>query len=309
MNVVWNQIKNGLHGIGGHCTRLLGNHSHRVALIDQSELALRVALGRGIDVDASFEQIAVEIGRQRANVARGVGSIGSGVVLLTILDVALHPQWEFLVVALVNGVYLACLGRTYGGVRKTELPYRRIERKTVHAVARGVDQHCRRAIRNIACRNHLTALLQKVLDTRSATHRREATVDRENGAQRNIYVDVRRAVQRIDADDVFGFVAQSSLKTMTSSFSSEAMPQHSPLARNSSMKCCCIEVELLLLFTLNVDRPHTADDVDQACFVDLAIDLFGCNADVEQNARKFTLGAGMSCCWLTINWLSVTIFP
>ena len=58
--------------VGRHAAGLLGQKRDRVGLVHQPQLALRVRLGRRIEEDAALEQRAMEVGDQRADVARRI---------------------------------------------------------------------------------------------------------------------------------------------------------------------------------------------------------------------------------------------
>ncbi len=95
-------IHDAVEAVRGFAACLLHQKRHRVALIEQAQLAVRrVGAGR-IDVDATLEQVAMEIGNQRADIAGSVGSVGRFIPLLAIFEVLFHPVRELDVVALVD---------------------------------------------------------------------------------------------------------------------------------------------------------------------------------------------------------------
>ena len=69
MQAFRNNIQNTLFTIAGLTARLFGKEGHRVAFIQQAQLTIRVAGGAWIEVDAAFQQVAVEVRHQRADIA------------------------------------------------------------------------------------------------------------------------------------------------------------------------------------------------------------------------------------------------
>ena len=69
-------IQNTIFTVARLAARLLGQQGHWVAFIQQTQFPFRVAGGAWVQVDPAFQQIAMEISNQRANVARGVRALG-----------------------------------------------------------------------------------------------------------------------------------------------------------------------------------------------------------------------------------------
>src|SRR5947209_8773850 len=86
-------------------------------------------------------------------------------------------------------------------MREQELADRWIERESVRALAGGVHQHGARPIEDVARGNLAAARLQHVLELTVAAAR-DLADDREDGADRDVHVDVRRAVERIEEQAV-----------------------------------------------------------------------------------------------------------
>ena len=233
----------------------------------------------------------MEIRYQRADVAGGVGPVGFSILLLTVLDVFLYPDGEFLVIAFVDGVYLAA-GRCFDvGVREAEFAERRVEREAVHTAADRVDEHCG-AVDDVSRSDHLGAFLQEVVQHGGLADGRFAPVDGEYRPDRDIHVDVGRTVQRVHADDVFGIAAKPLMKGrhILVLFRSDA----------AALAACLkllhegfvgIDIEFLLLFALYVFAARTAEDIHQARLVHFPIHLFGRDAYMVQQtgeiARRF----------------------
>ena len=97
-------IHDALVAIGSSATGLLGNEGKGVAFIQQAQFAFRAFGSRRVKVNAPFEQIAMQITDQRANVARGVWATRRLIEFLAIFDVTLHAFGEMHVVAFVDGI-------------------------------------------------------------------------------------------------------------------------------------------------------------------------------------------------------------
>ena len=107
--------------VGRLSAGLFGEESNRVALVEQTDFAVWRRCGTRIDVNATLEQIPVEIGNQRTDIARGIRTACRLVNLLNVFDVPLYSFGEFQVVALVNRVDLALFGSYHQFIRHAEL--------------------------------------------------------------------------------------------------------------------------------------------------------------------------------------------
>ena len=109
MQAFRDNIQNTLFTVAGLTARLFCEEGHRVAFIQQAQLAFRVAGGARIEIDAAFQQVAMEVRHQRADIALGIRTLSRFVLFLTVLNVLLHALREFDVVAFVDGVGIALL--------------------------------------------------------------------------------------------------------------------------------------------------------------------------------------------------------
>ena len=73
--------------------------------VQEAQLAVGRLAVAGVEEDAAFEQIAVEVGHERANVARRVGLR----TFLELLDIVAHRLVPFGIIALVGAVVLTFL--------------------------------------------------------------------------------------------------------------------------------------------------------------------------------------------------------
>ena len=167
---------------------LLREEGHRVALVEQTQLAARRLRGGGVDVDASLDHVTMEVGHQRTDVARGVGPIL--LLPLAVLDVVLHALGELDVVALVDGVDLAVFGEAHVGVGEVVAAQRGVEGEAVDAVAGGVDQHGGRAVDDVSSGHLVRPLLQEVLQLHGGAGGGDTAIDGEDRPHGHVHVDV-----------------------------------------------------------------------------------------------------------------------
>jgi hypothetical protein len=84
---------------------------------------------------------------------------------------------------------------------ENELAELRLERKAVHPPADGQDDHRRRAVDRVSSTDLLRPRLQEVLRDGVVAWIR-STQNRENATDREVHVDVRRTVERVEHQEV-----------------------------------------------------------------------------------------------------------
>ncbi len=119
------------------------------------------------------------------------------ILFLTELQIFLHTLRETNVVTFVNGVGVTrwWIGHTF--VAEAEYTQRRIVSKRMHACTGGINHHGGGAVNHVTGSDLLVAWLHKVRFNNRRTRLADAAVDRENGADGNVNVDVRRTIQWI----------------------------------------------------------------------------------------------------------------
>ena len=122
-----------------------------------------VGVWGGGEEEAVGGQVVVWGGDEWAEVARGVGTVRGGVVMLAGLDVFLDAHRGLFVVALVDRVDLAAAGGLDVGVREAELSDRRVEREAVNTAAGRIDHYRRGSVDDIAGSHHVCAFLVEIL--------------------------------------------------------------------------------------------------------------------------------------------------
>ena len=87
-------------------------------------------------------------------------------------------------------------------MRQQEFADRRIERKAVHALPRRVDEHRARAVEDVTSGDLRATLLQTIGERAGSPFGSAATMDRKDRPDRNVDVDVGRAIEWIIQQDV-----------------------------------------------------------------------------------------------------------
>ena len=259
----------------------LGDERERGRFVEHPQFALRVPAVAGIEEDAAIEQVAVEVRDQRAGVARAVGAVRRGVVDLEPVHVALGAIGPAEVVPLVDAVDPAARRGVNLGVGEQELADRGLEREAVHAVAGGVDQHGARAVHDVAGAQLAVSRLQAVLK-RAAAFARHASQHREDGADIDVGVDVRRAVQGVEVEHV---LARGLILRRRHDVLVLLRDQHGELAgpaQHAVERLVRELVEPLHLLAVHVLAPGVAQDVHQARADDLGVDHLGRERDVGE---------------------------
>ncbi|SAI95960.1 Uncharacterised protein [Enterobacter cloacae] len=157
----------------------------------------------------------------------------------------------------------------------------------MYAAAGGVHQHGGRAIHHITGSNLFTARLQEVFFRHRCANRRDATVDGENGTDRNVNVDVGGAVQRIHQNNVFRVFTPFEYDNLIFFFRGDT--------RNDVARAQCSfqffigeQVEFLLNLTLNVLGTAGTQDIDQTGLVDIAVDDLSAQLYCRQQSSELT---------------------
>jgi hypothetical protein len=276
-------VQNAVFAVAGLTAGLFGQERHRVAFVQQAQLTLRVAGGAWVDVDAAFQQVAVEVRHQRTDVARGVRALRRFILLLAVFDVFLHAERELDVVAFVDGIHVAARREAHFLVGEAEHAQRRVISKGVDAVTGGVHQHGGRTVNHITRCDLGAARLQEVFFGHRRADRRDATVDRENRTDRDVDIDVGRTVQRIHQNDILGIFSSLAVEyhdfifffgSDTRNFTTRFQRRFQFFVR--------VQVQFHLNFALYVGHPAGSQNINQAGLVDVAVDDFG----AQFNCRK-----------------------
>ena len=226
----------------------------------------------------------MEIGDERADVA-GVLGLNFSIAVLERAHDALHRRGPAVPVALVDAVVLADIGGADAGVREQELADRGVEREAVHALASGVDQHRARAVEDVPGRRLAIPRLQAVTLGRALLLAGDAAVDREDRADRDVDVDVHRAVERIVEQHVLALLLpRAHARRLVLLGGGDA---HAPgVLDRVAHRLVGEHVELLLQIAGHVEGAAAAEDVGQTRPAHLARDDLRREAQVVEQVGE-----------------------
>ncbi|CCJ89928.1 hypothetical protein BN132_1856 [Cronobacter turicensis 564] len=289
MQTVRFNIQDTLLAVARLAARLLGQERHRVALIQQAQLAFRVARGARVEINPAFQQVTVEIRHQRTDIPRGIRALGRFIFFLAIFDVLLHAHREFNVIPFVNGVRIAAGREAHTLLAQAEYAKRRIVGKGMHAAAGGIHQHGGGAVNHITRSNLLAARLQEIFHRDRRPDWRHAAIDRENGADRDVDINVRRAIQRIHQDDILRVFAAFENDNLVFFFGGDARHDIACLKRGFEL-FIGEQIEFLLRLALYVFDAAGTQDIDQTGLIDIAVDDLSAKLYCRQQRRQFPGG-------------------
>jgi len=278
------QIEDALAPGGGGTAGLLDEEGHRVGFVQQAQLA---GLGRilgvlGVHEDAAAGEDAMHFGNHRGDPAHvEVLAARTGLAGQAFVDVALHRFFPETHVRRVDREFLGFSGDLHVGVGQHEFADVAVEREAVGAVAEGQHQHGRRTVDRIAGAHLLGAGLQEVFGDRSAAGDRRLQ-DREDGADRDVDVDVRRTVERVEHQQVLAErVLVGDRIEFVHFLGRHAGEVAAPLV-GADHDVVGDDVELLLRFALHVLGIQRAHDAQQCALVDDVGNRLAGNDDVVQ---------------------------
>ena len=171
-------------------------------------------------------------------------------------------------------------------------PDRRVEREAMHAIADAVDQHGRRAVNDVASRDLLIARLQQPARSVARSGVGGPFQNRERRAHRDIHVDVRRAIERIEHDGVFGLVRGMRNRDRVLVFLGGENADALAITERVAEHVVGVHVEFLLDLSLDVRRAVFAKDVGQARAADPRRNHLRGQGDARQEPREFARRAG-----------------
>ena len=234
----------------------------------------------------------MEVRDQGADVAGAVGAARVAVLVLEPIHVALHAVGPLEVVRLVHAVDAASVRRANARVREQELAQARLEGEPVDAVSRAVDEHGARAVEHVAGRHLMHAGLQAILEAAGA-RLRDAPQDREDRADVDVRVDVRRAVERVEVHHVLA--DRLPLRNGDDVFVLFRRQDRELPGRAQHLVDHVVgeDVELLDLLAVHVLVAREAEDVHQPGARHLAIDHLRRERHVGQHAGELAARPGV----------------
>lgn len=201
MESLRNDVENVTRAVGALAASVDDEEGEWRGFVEEAQLAFLVSLLHGVHVNTSIQQVAMEVGDQRADIATGVRAMRR-----LVLD--FHPVRELLdglvplvVVRLVDGEALGVRGQLHVLVGQDELTDGGVEREAVNAVASRVDQHAGRAIQHVAS-GHLFASLEQLQSLSFLGSGLRAAPDAKDGSDGNVASNVGAAVQGIHCQGI-----------------------------------------------------------------------------------------------------------
>ena len=288
VQLVRGDVHDALLAVGGGAAGLFDDEGHRVRFVHQAQLARHrgVAQVGRVHEDAAAVQDAVHVGHHRSDPAHvEVGAARAGVAGQQFVDVALHRRVPVARVRHVDGELL-------GGGRNLDIALREhprthfpVQGEAVHAIAEGQHQHGLRAVHGVAGGDLLGAGLHEVLLGRLA-HAFRRFQYREDGADRDVDVDVRRAVQWVEQQHVFALrITVRDRVDRFHFFRRHRRQMAAPFVR-FEQDLVGDDVEFFLYFALHVFRVGRAQHLAQGALADGVADgLAGARDHFDQQAQ------------------------
>jgi hypothetical protein len=208
-----------------------------------------------------------------------------------LIDVALYGLFPEALVGRVDGKLARVLANGHAGVGQDELTDVAIQRESAHAVARGQHDHRRRAIQRVARRHLLDPGLQEIAHG-GALAGIGHPENREDRPDRNVDVDVRRAVEGIEEQKVFpARVLLRDRADVIELFRGHGAKVSTPLVAPKH-EIVSDDIQLLLGFPLHIRvGARLAEHADQVPPVDRVRDRLAGKRDIGQETCEIPCGA------------------
>ena len=266
---------------------MFDDKGQRRGFVQEPQLAVGRLAVAGVEEDAALEQIAVEVGHQRADVARRVGLR----TFFELIDVAAHRCVPLGIIALVGAVVLTFPGDFDVLVGKQKFAEAWVEGKAVAAAAGGINQHSAGAVDDVAGADLLAAAAEEVAVGNAAGAC--LAVDGVDGADGDVHVYIGRAVNRIEDEDVVA--ARVFFRDGVNVFHLFGGHAGQPpgVVGGADDERIGELVEFLHLFAVDVGAAGDAHYLGETSLVDVAGDDFGGNAQVSEQAGEFAGGFGV----------------
>src|SRR4051812_1154734 len=188
----------------GGSAGLLHDHRHRRGLVEQAQAAgtrrlLRVAR---IHEQAAADQDPMHLRDERGDPAHvEIRFARAAAPLKALLDIDAHGRFPEALVRGVDRELARLLGDAEVSMGEDELTDRRVEREPVDPVAQREHQHGRRPVECVPRTDLSRARLEEGVQAGSAVARRPPQ-DGEDGADGDVHVEIRGAVERVEDEEV-----------------------------------------------------------------------------------------------------------
>ncbi len=104
MQCFWFYFHDALESVAGFSARLFRQKGNGIAFVQQPKLSVGLLFGAGIQKNAPFDEVPVEVSHQRTNVARRIRAVRGCIILLAEFDILFDTLRKINVVPLVDGV-------------------------------------------------------------------------------------------------------------------------------------------------------------------------------------------------------------
>ena len=184
------------------------------------------------------------------------------------------------VIPFVDRVNKTLFGYPHIRVGQTKFTDGGIQGKSIHTVTGGIDQHGGRTVDDITCGHLMHALLEAVTQ-KTGTLLRNPTINRKNSSHRNIHINIRRPIQGVHQNGVFGIGRNSTLNggdfiVLFGRKNAAFTPGFEGRLELLIGK----EVQFFDRLALDIGFAGIAQDIDQTCLVHFSVHDFGGNADI-----------------------------
>ena len=289
-------VEHRAHTGAGAPAGLLDQEADRVALVEQAQPAGfgRVLAVARVQEDAAAHQDAVGLGDQRGDPAHvEVGAARAGAAGQAFVHVAAHGLFPEARVGGVDGELARGLGHADVGVGEVELADDRVEGEAGDAVADRQHQHRRWAVDGVAGGDLLAAGLQELRGLGILARARRAQ-HREDRTHRHVDVDVGRAIERIEREQVLAaLVARRERDRRLVLLRDHAGELAAPV-RGAQEDLVGEHVELLLFLALHVGAAVAAEHVGERAVGDRARDRLAGLGDLQDEGVELAGGLGVA---------------
>mmetsp|Transcript_2900 Transcript_2900/g.5530 ORF Transcript_2900/g.5530 Transcript_2900/m.5530 type:complete len:407 (+) Transcript_2900:52-1272(+) len=247
-------------------TRLLKDEGHGGSFVQKTELSVRVLGIPRVGEDSSVQQGTVNIADHGTDVTRAVLGSALAFTLLEVVDVGLELGVPVEVVGFIHGVDLATLGDLHVRVSEDELSDGGVEGEAVEAVSGGDHKDGRGRVHAVTRGNEVLSRLESGAEAILLGDREVVAVtddalfrgleDTEDGTRGDGGIDVGGTIEWVEGGDVLTgveFVNDNWIVFLLRG-------DHAKLSGGAEGGLEDIvgdDIELLLLFALNVDRSTT----------------------------------------------------
>jgi hypothetical protein len=245
-------------------TGLFGNEGKRIGFVEKAQFAIGILLRWRIEEYTALEERAVEVRHQRADVARSVSARTQAA------QVGSVGFWKAIGIGFVDRVCIALDWHFHIGEGEYEGADFGLQREAVDTLSGCVNKDSGGSVNDVAC----GYLFPACLKNGGVPVRPLGTAqDGEDRTNADVYVDVGRAVERIEDNDVLpalGAVDGDRLFVFFRDQEGDAFTR----AQTMQDGLVGVDIKFLLSFALHIGGASGAENVHQSSSADLGLDHF-----------------------------------